>query len=136
MRAANAEQKREFVSRDTGIDRSEWALTVGFARDLADEDSDDAFLVQRGLDIDEDEPGLGGVYVEIPPQRYAMYGGVARATLSRTSFEIEFSSAGAEAMGGYGSLLARFELDARQFDEVREALRFVFQGCACYIERP
>ena len=127
---------REFVSRDTGIDRSEWALTVGFARDLADEESDDAFLVQRGLDPDEDEPGLAGLYVEIPPQRYAMYGGIERATLSRHSFEIHFSREGAEAMGGYPALRARFDLDGKQFEEVREALRFVFQGCACYAENP
>src|SRR5688572_9730898 len=127
---------REFDSKDTGVARDEFALTVGFARDWLNETSDDAFLVQRSTDPNEDEPGLAGVYVEIPIQRYSMYGGITRATLSRDSFEIRFSPSAAREMNGYTSLLARLKLDAKQFRKVRTALRYVFQGCTCYKEKP
>ena len=128
------QQVRTFVSNDTGVDRSEFAVTVGFARDLADESSDDALLVQRSTDPEEDEPGLSGVYIEVPPQRYAMYGGIAAATLRPSAFEIHLTPAAARVMGGNAGFVASFNVDAEQFRELREALRFVFENCECYKE--
>ncbi len=129
-----AQQARKFISNDTGIDRSEFAVTVGFARDLADETSDDAFLVQRSTNPDEDEPGLAGVYIEVPPQRYAMYGGIAAAVLHPNAFEVRFTASAARVMGGNAGFIASFNIDAEQYRELREGLRFVFQNCTCYTE--
>jgi hypothetical protein len=109
---------------------------VGFARDFTDEASDDAFLVQRSTDPAEDKPGLPGIYVEIPPQRYAMYGGISAALLRRDSFELRFTPSGADAMGGNRAMLATFDLDGKRYREVRKALRFIFEGCRCYREMP
>jgi hypothetical protein len=132
---AKPERALTFVSEDTGVDRGEFAVTVGFARDLSDEDSDDAILVQRSADPDEDEPGIAGVYVEIPPQRHAAYGGISSAVLARRSFEIRFTSEGAAEMGGYSAVIARFDVDDKAFAEIREGLRFVFRGCSVFEER-
>ena len=133
---AEVQNQRDFFSNDTGVDRSEYAVTVGFARNLSDEDSDDAFLVQRSLDPNEDKPGIAGVYVEIPPQRYAMYGGIEGATLHRDRFELRLTPSGAKSMGGHRKFLARFKLDAKQFKGLRDSLRFVFGGCNSYQEVP
>ncbi len=128
------DQIRTFPSNEMGVDRSEFAVTVGFAREIADETSDDAFLVQRSTDPNEDEPGVAGIYIEIPPQRYAMYGGIVTATLRPNTFEVRLTPAAAKVMGGNAGFLASFNVDAQQFRDLREGLRFVFHGCACYTE--
>jgi hypothetical protein len=126
---------RRFVAEDTGVDVNEDAVTVGFARDVLDEHSDDAIMVQRGKDPGDDSPGVAGIYVEIPPQRYVTVGGITSATLRRSSFEIRFTQKAAQAMGGNRAFLAEFNADAKSFRAIRDGLRFVFQGCACYKER-
>jgi hypothetical protein len=126
--------EHEFVAHHCGVDESEFAITVGFSRDPADESSLDGLLVQRGRGAEDDTPGISGVYVEIPIQRHVVYGGVIEATLRRDSFTLRFDDATAQTMAGFREIVACFDLQDEQFASIRDALRFVFKGCPCYRE--
>ena len=70
MPTPNAKTARhEFFSHHWAVDESKFALTVGFSRDPANETSLDGLLVQRGRGSEDNTPGIGGIYVEIPIQR-------------------------------------------------------------------
>jgi len=124
--------KHEFVSHHSAVDESEFALAVGFSRDPADEESLDGLLLQRGRGAEDDTPGVGGVYVEIPIQRYVVYGGITEATLRWDSFTLRFDEATARKMGGFLEILVHLELSSDEFMKIRDGLRFVFTGCSCY----
>ncbi len=124
--------KHEFASYHSGVDESEFAITVGFSRDPADESSLDGLLVQRGRGVEDDTPGIGGVYVEIPIQRHVVYGGIIEARLQRGSFTLRFDDTTAPKMAGFREITARFDLADDELASIREALRFVFTGCSCY----
>jgi hypothetical protein len=134
MPTSNNNAKHEFVSRHSGVDETEFAITVGFSRDPADESSLDGLLLQRGRGVEDDTPGIDGVYVEIPIQRYVAYGGIIEATLRRDSFTLCFDDPTAHKMAGFREIVARFDLPDEQFASIRGALRFVFTGCPCYHE--
>ena len=135
MPVSNTTSKRhEFVSYHTGVDTSEFAITVGFSRDPADESSLDGLLVQRGRCVEEDTPGIDGVYLEIPIQRHVAYGGISKATLRRGSFTLRLDDRAAREMGGFNEFFIRFNLPDDRFKEVRDAMRFVFKDCPCYHE--
>jgi hypothetical protein len=125
---------REFVSYHSEVDANEAAVTVGFARDPNDEHSLDGLLLQRGKDARDDVPGIEGVYVEIPIQRYAAYGGITEALLRRDSFVLRFDEASTRQMGGLQQILVHFDLPDAEFSSIRDAMRFVFTGCTCFRE--
>src|SRR2546423_1386724 len=100
--------KHEFVSYHSAVDDGEFAVTVGFSRDPADEQSFDGLLLQRGEDPREDVPGVAGVYVEIPIQRHVIYGGIRQASLRHDSFTLRPEDAVAPKMGGLHEIVVRF----------------------------
>jgi hypothetical protein len=126
--------KHEFTSHHSSVDESEFAITVGFSRDPADESSLDGLLLQRGRGVEDDTPGIGGVYVEIPIQRHVVYGGIAEARLRRDDLTLRFDETAARKMGGFLEILVHFDLEDERFASIRDALRFVFTGCCCYRE--
>ena len=133
MPSSNANTaKHEFISHHSGVDESEFAITVGFSRDPADESSLDGLLLQRGRGVEDDTSGIGGVYVEIPIQRHVIYGGITEARLRRDDFTVRFDDVAARKMGGFHEILVHFDLSDEQFASIRDALRFVFAGCSCY----
>ena len=135
MTTSNANTSgHEFVSHHSAVDESEFAITVGFSRDPADEDSLDGLLLQRGRSAEDDTPGIGGVYVEIPIQRHVVYGGITEATLRRDRFILRFDEPTAHKMGCLHQILVRFDLLDDEFTAIRDGLRFVFTGCSCYRE--
>jgi hypothetical protein len=124
----------EFVSHHSAVDESEFAITVGFSRDPADEVSLDGLLLQRGRGTQKGVPGIQGVYVEIPIQRHVVYGGITEASLRRNSFILRFDEPTAHTMGCLYQILVRFDLPDDEFAVIRDGLRFVFTGCSCYRE--
>ena len=112
----------------------QFAITVGFSRDPADEDSLDGLILQRVKDRQEDTPGIDGVYVEIPIQRHVVQGGITEALLRPNSFSLRFDPPTAREMGFLHHILVRFDLPDREFTAIRDGLRFVFSGCSCYRE--
>ena len=131
---SNAVTGHEFVSHQSAVDESEFALSVGFSRDPADEDSLDGLVLQRGRGAEDDTPGIGGVYVEIPIQRHVVYGGITEAILRGDSFVLRFDESTALKMRGFHQILVRFDLPDEEFTTIRDGLRFVFSGCSCYRE--
>lgn len=123
-----------FAAKEVGIDRGNSSVTVGFARDSSIDGSGDAFLLQRSSDPSIDQPGIAGVYIEVPVQKYATYDGITEATLRRDSFEVRLSDEAAARFGGISGFQAEFSVDDAKFEELRRALRFVFRDCDCYIE--
>ena len=135
MPASNANAScHEFVSNHSAVDETEFATTVGFSRDPADEDSIDGLLLQRGRDLRQTIPGIRGVYVEIPIQRYVVYGGIVEAWLRRDRFVLQFDEMTAGKMGCFHQILVRFNLADEEFITIRNGLRFVFSACPCYRE--
>jgi immunity protein 10 of polymorphic toxin system len=134
MSAVGTTGLRVFEAKEVGIDRGEYAVAVGLARDSSNDGSEDAFLLQRSSVPDIDKPGIAGVYVEVPIQRCAIYGGIAEAALRRDSLEIRLSEEASKQFGEMAGFRGEFNIDEAAFDELREALRFVFRDCACYKE--
>ena len=128
----NTAVKHEFISHHTSVDESKFALTVGFSRDPADEVSLDGLILQRGRGVEDDTPGIDGVYVEIPIQRHVVYGGIVSAVLQRNTFTLRFDELTARQMGGFQEILVHFDLSEDDFLPIREGLRTVFTGCSCY----
>jgi hypothetical protein len=126
--------RQEFVAHLVGVARDNHAVTVGFARDPEDEDSEDALIVQRATNPKDDVPGLDGVYVEIPIQAYETFGGIVEAVLWLDCFTIRFAASAVPEMGGREGMCARFELADEDFADLREGLEFVFAGCSCFRE--
>src|SRR5258706_2165486 len=127
--------KHEFISYHSGVaDDGDCALTVGFSRDPADEDSIDGLCLQRGRGIQDDTPGIEGVYIEIPIQRHATYGGVTEAILRRASFVLRLNEHTARKMGGFHEIFVHFDLSSDEFMTIRDGLRYVFTDCPCYRE--
>jgi hypothetical protein len=133
MPQSNADTARhEFTSFHSGVDESEFAITVGFSRDPVDDSSIDGLLLQRGRGSEDDTPEIEGVYVEIPIQRHAVYGGITEAILQRDTFTLRFEELTARKMGDFHEIVVRFNLPDDQFTSIREALQFVFTSCSCY----
>lgn len=124
----------EFVSHHSGVDVNEHSVTVVFSRDPNDERSVDGLVLQRSKDPGEDVPGIAGVYVEIPIQRFAVYGGITEALLRRDSFILRFDDTTAHRMGGLHQILVRFDLSDPEFTSIRDAIHFVFTGCSSFRE--
>jgi hypothetical protein len=124
----------EFTAYVCGVDDNDDAISVGFARDPADEHTLDALIVQRGNDPEEDVTGIEGVYVEIPIQRHVVHGGITGASLRRDSFTLRFDQHASHKMGHLHQIVARFDLPDGEFGNIRDALRLVFAGCSCYTE--
>jgi hypothetical protein len=123
-----------FKARTVGVDRNDFGVTVGLARDSSCEGSEDVFILQRSSVDAIDAPGIAGVYIEVPIQRYVAYGGIIDATLCRDSFEVRLNDETAIRFGGASGFRGEFSIDEAAFDDLRDALRFVFRGCACYKE--
>jgi len=126
--------KHEFISYHSVAVENEFAMTVGFCRDPADDDSLDGLILERGRGEEDDTPGIKGVYVEIPIQRHVVYGGITGATLGRDSFKLQFDAAAAREMGGFGEILVHFQVADDEFIAIRDGLRYVFKDCSCYHE--
>jgi hypothetical protein len=134
MAAVPRKGLRIFDAKEVGIDRDDLVVIIGLARDSSNDGSEDAFLLQRSSVSDIDKPGIAGVYIEVPVQRYAIYGGITEATLRRDSLEIRLSEEASRHFGEIAGFRGEFSIDKAAFDELREALRFVFRDCACYKE--
>ena len=125
--------KHEFVSLRSVVDENDFAVTVGFCRDPANENTLDALLLQRGRDKKDQPPSVQDIYLEIPIQRHVAYGGILEAKLVRDSFTIRFNECTSAKMDGLQEIVVRFELSDDAFTKIRDGLRFVFTGCTCYL---
>jgi hypothetical protein len=129
MLAAPGRGIRVFKAGEVGVDRNGFGVTVGLARDSSSEESEDAFILQRSSVDEIDTPGIAGVYLEVPIQRYVAYGGITSAKLCRDSLEIRLNDETTTRFGGTSGFRGEFTIDEAAFDELRDALRFVFRGC-------
>jgi len=111
-----------FTAKDFGADE-DGALTAGFARDQSDKSSDEALILQRAKDK-EDDPGI---YIEIPIQRFAAYGGIRQAELSRNSFSIAFQPKTAKKLGGISEMKIAFAMPDAEFVKIEMILKRIFR---------
>jgi hypothetical protein len=123
-----------FTAYVCGVNDDDDAISIGFARDPADEYTLDALIVQRAKNPRDDVAGIEGVYVEVPIQRHVVYGGIIEASLRLDSFTMRFDEHAAHKMGHLHEIVARFDLPDGEFCGIRNALRLVFANCSCYTE--
>ena len=114
----------KFTAKDVAADDEDFALTAGFARDGSDEDTDDGLMLQRAK---EDESDDEGIYVEVPIQRHACYGGVAEATLRVGHFSISFTPESTRRLGDIAGMEISFTVSPEQFEQLAAILHRIFR---------
>ena len=114
----------KFTAREVAADDGDFALTVGFARDSRDEQTDDGLMFQRAK---EDDPDDEGIYVEVPIQRYACYDGVAAAKLGGDRFSVSFTAEAVPNLGGIAGMEISFALSAAEFERLAAMLKRIFR---------
>ncbi|MFT3867612.1 MAG: Imm10 family immunity protein [Nibricoccus sp.] len=114
-----------FSARDFGA-YEDHALVVGFARDQSDEESDDALVLQRAKETEEDS----GIYAEIPPQRFVTFGGVKEARLARDSFSVTFEPEATAELDGIAAMQISFSMSDEDFSQIRQMLSRIFRDHA------
>ena len=112
----------KFYAKDIGGGDEDFSITVGFARGQIDKDTDDGLILQRAK---EDDPDDQGIYAEVPIQRYASYGGIKEATLSRTQFVITFTP---ETVRDISGMQISFTISIDQFEKIAGLLKRIFRG--------
>jgi hypothetical protein len=110
-----------FTAKDVGAFEDQ-ALTVGFARDHADERTDDALILQRAKEEEDDS----GIYVEIPIQRFVCYDGVKEAVLTRDTFSVTFYPDAVDELGGIAAMQISFASSDEEFSNLVAMLRRIF----------
>ena len=93
--------------------------------------STEVLNLQRALDLQDDKPGLAGVYVERGEQAYASYGGIESCSLSGDELVLIMDDEGAEELGGIKQWRFKLSFDLSERRALAEALTFIFRGCDC-----
>src|SRR5690349_17278952 len=85
-----------FEATEIGIDKSDDALTIGFAQIDPDGNYFTSFLIQRFIsDEDEDNHMIEEVYIELNGQENSSYGEIIEAVeLTRNQVKIKLSETG------------------------------------------
>lgn len=110
-----------FTAKEVGAN-DDGAFTVGFARDRTDENTDEALILQRAKEVEDDS----GIYVEIPIQRFVCYDGVQAATLTRDSFSVTFYSDAMAELGGIAGMRIFFSSSETEFLNLAATLKRIF----------
>ena len=121
----------EFNANLVGVER-EFAVTAGFAVEAGGK-LQEQILISRSLPDVEVIPGIEGVCTVRGEQRYVLYGGITRASLTSDSLSLCFTEAASTQLGGVTELVAYYP--ANHVSELNDALAFIFQGCGCYEHR-
>jgi len=116
-----------FTAKDFGA-YEDHALVVGFARDKRDEESEDALVLQRATEAEEDT----GIYAEIPPQRFVSYGGVKEAELARDSFSVTFEPEARAELDGISAMRISFAMSEEDFSRIMKMLSRIFRDHAAF----
>jgi hypothetical protein len=112
-----------FVAKDIGT-YEDYALIVGFARDQRDEQTDEALILQRAKEGDDDDTG---VYAEIPPQRFATFDGVERAILGPDSLIVRFGPDAWAELDDISEMRISFTMRREEFSSVAAMLERIFR---------
>jgi hypothetical protein len=93
-------------------------------------------MLQRAHEFGEEDVALGmdGVYIERDDQRYSAYGGITRLELHRDHALITLDSVTARKLGDDPEIEVRFDLEHRQFTELRAGLAEIFRGFGCFTD--
>lgn len=93
-------------------------------------------MLQRSHEFDEQDVAMGmdHVYIERDSQGCSAYGGITRFELFRDRALIILEAAAARKLGNETEFEVRFELEDRQFDELRAGLAEVFKGLKCFVD--
>jgi hypothetical protein len=119
----------KFFAKDHGV-YTDHAICVGFSRDQADEESDEALILQRAFESEDDNDEI---CLEIPIQRCISYGGVKRAELKRNSFEIIFEPEAMRDLNDIEAMLISFSMPDEAFEQITNALQQVFRGHEAFV---
>jgi Immunity protein 10 len=134
MASATQLKRHKFTAHHAGASQEAEVINVWMHAEGWTEASPDSLILQRSLLPDDDTPGIGGVYIEIPIQREAVYGGMTDVALCRDGLTIHFADSIAVKFGGYTQVIVHLSLSDEQFVELRDGLRVIFRGCSCYHE--
>jgi hypothetical protein len=91
-------------------------------------------LLTRSHEFDDQDVRLemADVYIELDDQRHSCYGGITRFRLYRDRAHALFDETAARHLGDVGAVEVRLDAGEDQFGRLRDGLRRVFQGFACY----
>ncbi len=120
------------------VDEIDDALVIGFAKLDRDGMPEEYIMLQCNLDPDEDEPGIDGIYTERDDQRFCGSGSIVRFVLHRDWARAELDERIGRALGGHDvwhQVTIRFQIDDITFALLRQGLRRLFAGCACFVDQ-
>jgi hypothetical protein len=112
-----------FVAKDFGA-FEDHALIVGFARDRRDEQTDEALILKRAKEGDEDT----GIYTEIPPQRFSTSDGIEEAILGRDCFSVRFGPDASSELDDISEMSISFAMIPEEFASIAAMLRRIFRN--------
>jgi hypothetical protein len=114
----------------TFVVAKEFALILRFVG--RDESGHQEMLtLQRGIDPQDDKPGIDGVYVERGMQQYASFGGVESCSLNGDELVLTMDYEGAQSLGGIRHWRFALKMSAEKKNELVEGLSFIFRDCDC-----
>jgi hypothetical protein len=124
----------EFTAASVSIEEDEDLWRVGFAD--AEFNPRRYLVLQRAKAPDDDdaELGLDGYSVELNDPANACYGGVELFELARDHATVAFEDGALPGFGDNATVVVRFALRGRQYDQLRGCLARIFDGEACFID--
>ena len=93
-------------------------------------------VLQRGKapDAQDAELGLDGYSVEVNDAANACYGGLELFELARDHAAVTFEDDALPGLDGATTVIVRFALRGRQYDQLRGCLARIFEGDGCFID--
>jgi hypothetical protein len=122
----------EFTAASVAIEEDEDLLRVRFAD--AEFNARRYLVLERAKTADPGDAELGlDVYsVELNDPANACYGGVELFELARDHAAVTFEDGALPGLGDTATVVIRFALRGRQYDQLRSALARIFDGEACF----
>jgi hypothetical protein len=124
----------EFTAASVSIEEDEALWRVRFAD--AEYNARRYLLLERAKapDAADAEFGLDGYSVEVNDAVNACYGGVALFELARDRAAVTFEDDALPGLGGTATIVVRFALRGRQYDQLRGCLARIFEGEGCFVD--
>jgi hypothetical protein len=121
-----------FHANCVAVDHMEDFWLVGFADEKFD--TRQYLMLQRSFEDDEQDIRLGQntYHVERNDQAWSCYGGIERFELHRDRVSVTFTERGAARLAAPAMEIC-FQIDDRQFSELRKRLGFIFEGTECLV---
>ncbi len=124
-----------FTAACVSIEEDSSAWVVGFA--------DSEFGARRYLQLhraksphpQDVELGLDGYHVELDDPSQSCHGGIASLELFDDRVVVAFDADAAAVLGGRTAVVVAFALRAKQLDQLRAGLAWIFKGDGCFLDR-